>query len=145
MSKIFFKSNTIFRINNISNLFKRKKPIQLNYKPKGNDEEFFIFNKIIKNEKNPNLSTQETNKNNSNQHTKTNLDNGFIMDTSQSKSSKDNIKSVNSLKSNCEKMTKKIEKMKIMNDKINNNNNNNEKNNQTNKNEIKFSCCFGKD
>ena len=35
--------------------------------------------------------------------------------------------------------------MKIMNDKNNNNNNNNEKNNQTNKNEIKFSCCFGKD
>ena len=144
MSKIFFKFNTIFRINNISNLFKRKKPIQLNYKSKGNEEEFFIFNKIIKNKKNANLSTQETNKNNSNQHTKTNLDNGFIMDTSQSKSSKDNIKSVNSINSNCQKMTKKIEKMKVMNENIKSNSNN-EKNNQNNKNEVKFSCCFNKD
>ena len=41
-------------------------------------------------------------------------------------------------------MTKKIEKMKVMNDNINNNKNK-EKNNQNNKNEIKFSCCFCKD
>ena len=144
MSKIFFKSNIIFRINNISNLFKRKKPIQLNYKPKGNDEEFFIFNKIIKNEKNPNLSTQETNKNNSNQHTKTNLDNGFIMDSSQSKSSKnENIKSINSINSNCEKFSQKFEKMKEMNDNINNINK--AKITQPNKSQVKFSCCFGKD
>lgn len=124
-------------MNNISDLIK-KRP-QFTYLTKGGDDDFFVYNKIIKNEKTNNMSTQDNNKKSSNQIT-SNLDNGFIMETSQSKgSNKDgNIQRVNSINYKQHKLSQKIEKMITMNNKINSHQ---ETNNASSK-QVKFTCCL---
>lgn len=124
-------------MNNISDLVK-KRP-QFTYFTKPNDDDFFVYNKIIKNEKTNNMSTQD-NKKSSNQGT-SNLDNGFILETSSKGSNKEsnNDKKENSINYKQHKLSQKIEKMITMNNKINGNTN--IVNDHYSK-QVKFTCCF---
>ena len=72
-------------MNNISDLIK-KRP-QFTYLSKQGDDDFFVYNKIIRNDKTNNMSTQDNNNKKSSNQGISNLDNGFIMETSQSKNS----------------------------------------------------------
>ena len=124
-------------MNNISDLVK-KRP-QFTYFTKTNEDDFFVYNKIIKNDKTNNMSTQD-NKKSSNQAT-SNLDNGFILETSSKGSNKEsnNENKKKSIKYKQQKKKKKIEKMITMNNNINGNTNN--VNNHYSK-QVKFTCCF---
>ena len=58
------------------------------------------------------------------------------------KNEKFNFNQINSINSNCEKMTKKMEKMMNMNCKLTNNKENNKQNKKSNNTD--FTCCFKK-
>lgn len=124
-------------MNNISDLVK-KRP-QFTYFAKANSDDSFVYNKIVKNDKTNNMSTQD-HKKSSNQVT-SNLDNGFILETSSKGSNKEshNDKKENSINYKQHKLSQKIEKMLTMNNNINGNTNN--INTHYSK-EVKFTCCF---
>ena len=101
MSKLYF----IFKIwlNNISHLFKHKIK-KLNQLSSLQNDDFFIYNKNIKNQRNQNSSTKYYT-------SKTNLDNGCIMDYSNIRSIKnEKINNVNKINSSCERFQKKYDK-----------------------------------
>ena len=126
-------------MNNISELIK-KRP-QFTYLSKQGDDDFFVYNKIIRNDKTNNMSTQDNNNKKSSNQGVSNLDNGFIMETNQSKNSNKerNLQGVNAINYKQYRINQKIEKMITMNNKIKTNTYGN---NNKDRNEVKFTCCL---
>lgn len=126
-------------MNNISTLIKKR---QINYLSK-NEEDFFVYNIITKKDKANTTPSQEiNNKKSTTNHITSNLDNGFIMETSQSNKSKNSnkdgdVQRINSLNS-VPGIGSKIEKMIKMNKEINNGNT---ECSRAKPSETKFSCC----
>ena len=97
-------------MNNISDLIK-KRP-QFTYLSKQGDDDFFVYNKIIRNDKTNNMSTQDNNNKKSSNQGISNLDNGFIMETSQSKNSNKerNLQGKETLQKNTESIRAQLER-----------------------------------
>lgn len=119
-------------MNNISDLIKAKRNIltsNFQYITKPNEDDYFVYNKIVKNE-----STQD-NRKTAGQIT-TNLDNGFINETSSKNSNKEtSIKPSNSFIQ--DKLNQKIANMKSLNYEQYNA----KEIDKGSTSQVKFSCC----